>query len=247
MSAWRIPTRRANSRSADTPLLPSAKCLHGNNTRRLVAARCPDAWPLSWTACTQNACAHSAFRAAVGIPNFAAAFSVSSAASGHVCMMSICPSSFSIRRDNDIVMQRQRPHRAQHSVGNPHFPRASVQAHLYTGRHRADEARRDKQAHRARSRKTVHLLPRGIANSVRAQLMRKAIQHSNWFIRSAHERKVRILRPARANRRQRSSPRSAPFQKRLDATIRGTPAKESPSSRFLFVHFPESDPRFGRC
>lgn len=87
---------------------------------------------------------------------------------------------------HDVVVERQRAHGSDELIRNSEFSAGQGRTNPDAVWQRFMHRPWKHQDVRSSSLKTSHLLPGRIADSACADLVRKAVQHPNWPIRSDH-------------------------------------------------------------
>src|SRR5208282_1007907 len=75
---------------------------------------------------------------------------------------------------------------ADQLVGNSQLPPRQSRMHLHAGRNRPEQPSGEYGDVGARSRQSVHLLPRGIADSRCSQLVGETVEHAHSIVLPAH-------------------------------------------------------------
>ena len=87
---------------------------------------------------------------------------------------------------NNVVMEREGAHGAEHFVRNAKLAAREGGFDAYAVRHRALQRAGKNKEIGTGGGQAVHLLPCGVANSVRAQLVWKAIQDAQFVANARH-------------------------------------------------------------
>jgi hypothetical protein len=87
---------------------------------------------------------------------------------------------------HNMIVQRAGANRAKKPVGNAKLSPRKGWTNFHTCRNRLMKDTRKDQDLRTGSCEAVYLLPCCVANPVRAQLVREAVQDANWLASAAH-------------------------------------------------------------